>query len=146
MAGFTFADVFAGIGGFRKAFESLGGTCVLSIEQDKYCKITQEANYVNAPGHVWHYDIRTVPEDIVSEKVDLVCGGFPCQPFSLAGKRKGTDDPRGTLFWNLAELIRELSPKVILLENVPNLASINDGRTLRDMLLHLEIIGYDCFN
>jgi len=146
MARFKFADMFAGIGGFRKAFEELGGKCVLTVETDKYCKITQDANYEHSEDHVWHDDINTLrASDFQDKGIDLVCAGFPCQPFSISGARKGTDDSRGTLFWSLAEAVKVIKPRVVLMENVLGLLSINKGSTYRDMLLLLEKYGYYSF-
>ena len=149
---FRFADLFAGIGGFRKAFESLGGECVLSVEKDKYCKISQEANFTDSEQHVWMDDIRTVSaEDVSDMRIDLVCAGFPCQPFSRSGvsknislgKQHGFQHTHGTLFFDLARLLDTIRPRVFLLENVPNLKSHDEGRTFQIIMHTLsEELGY----
>ena len=145
---FTFADIFAGIGGFRKAFEELGGNCVLSIESDAYCKETQEANFVDSARHHWHSDIRDFEREI---DCDLLCAGFPCQPFSRAGIGvKNTlglphgfeDKTNGTLFFDLAKIIQRAAPKVFLLENVPALKSHDEGNTFKIILETFEEMGY----
>ena len=126
---FTFADLFAGIGGFHMAFQNLGGKCVFSSEWDKYCQITYEENYGEKPvGDIREVDEKDVPEH------DILAAGFPCQPFSIAGKRGGFDDTRGTLFFDVARIIKEKRPKAIFLENVKGFASHDRGKTLSTIL------------
>ncbi|KGO01697.1 DNA methyltransferase [Porphyromonas sp. COT-290 OH3588] len=137
---FTFIDLFAGIGGFRLALQSLGGRCVFSSEWDKYAQKTYEANF----GEVPHGDITLeetkaqIPDDF-----DVLCAGFPCQAFSIAGLRKGFDEARGTLFFDVAEIIQRKRPKIVFLENVKGLLSHDRGHTIQLMLRLLrEDLGY----
>ena len=134
---FKFIDLFAGIGGIRIPFEELGGKCVFTSEWDKYSQKTYLANYGELPSG----DITKInPKDIPSH--DLLIGGFPCQPFSMAGLKKGFDDTRGTLFFNILEILREHKPKAILLENVKNLKGHDKGKTFEVITKHLEELGY----
>lgn len=134
---FTFIDLFAGIGGFHLALEELGGKCVFSSEIEKECAKIYEANFGNYPsGDITKIDPKKIPSH------DILCGGFPCQPFSVSGKMKGFKDDRGTLFFNVLEIIKEKKPKVVFLENVKHLKYHNKGETLATILKHLEKIGY----
>jgi len=127
---FTFIDLFAGIGGFRIAMQNLGGNCVFSSEIDKYAKKTYDANF----GEVPFGDITEINENDVPEH-DVLCAGFPCQSFSIAGKRKGfKDETRGTLFFDIARIIEVKQPKAFFLENVKGLRSHDKGRTLNTIL------------
>ncbi|MGL4993613.1 MAG: DNA cytosine methyltransferase [Bacteroidales bacterium] len=128
---FTFIDLFAGIGGFRIAMQSLGGKCIFSSELDSQAKKTYLHNYGEMPfGDITKEETkRYIPDEF-----DLLCAGFPCQAFSLAGKRGGFDDTRGTLFFDVAEIIRRKRPKAIFLENVKGLISHDKGRTLQVIL------------
>ncbi|MGL4410997.1 MAG: DNA cytosine methyltransferase [Bacteroidales bacterium] len=128
---FTFIDLFAGIGGFRMAMQSLGGKCIFSSELDSQAKKTYLHNYGEMPfGDITKEETkRYIPDEF-----DLLCAGFPCQAFSLAGKRGGFDDTRGTLFFDVAEIIRRKRPKAIFLENVKGLISHDKGRTLQVIL------------
>ncbi len=135
---FKFIDLFAGIGGFRLALERLGGTCVYSSEWDKYCQETYEANFSEIPDG----DITEVSETDIPNH-DVLCAGFPCQSFSIAGKRGGFEDTRGTLFFDVARIIREKQPKAFFLENVKGLMSHRGGKTLETILNVLrEDLGY----
>lgn len=126
---FTFIDLFAGIGGFRMAFENLGGECVFSSEWDKYCQITYEENYGEKPvGDIREVETKDIPDH------DVLAAGFPCQPFSIAGKRGGFDDTRGTLFFDVARIIKDKKPKAIFLENVKGFANHDRGKTLSTIL------------
>jgi len=127
---FTFIDLFAGIGGFRIAMQNLGGKCVFSSEIDKYAKKTYDLNFGEIPfGDITKIEENTVPEH------DVLCAGFPCQAFSIAGKRKGfKDETRGTLFFDIARIIEEKQPKAFFLENVKGLRSHDKGRTLKTIL------------
>lgn len=138
---FTFIDLFAGIGGFRLAMQSCGGQCVFSSEWDDAAKQTYFENY----GEVPFGDI-TKPEtkDLIPEKFDVLCAGFPCQPFSNAGLKKGIEDTRGTLFYHIAEILEKHYPKVVLLENVRGLVSNDKGKTLQIILQTITNIGYKC--
>lgn len=137
---FTFIDLFAGIGGFRIAMQSLGGKCVFSSELDKQAQKTYEANF----GEVPFGDItKEETKKFIPDGFDVLCAGFPCQPFSTAGKRGGFKDPRGTLFFDIAEIIKRKQPKAIFLENVKGLVNHDKGRTLKTILNVLrEDLGY----
>lgn len=135
---FTFIDLFAGIGGFRLAFEDLGGKCVFSSEIDKYCHQTYEANFGDIP----HGDITKIDETSIPNH-DILLGGFPCQAFSIAGKKGGFEDTRGTLFFEVARIIKEKRPKAFFLENVKGLTSHHKGKTLEVILNTLRNdLGY----
>ncbi|NTV92118.1 MAG: DNA (cytosine-5-)-methyltransferase [Chlorobiaceae bacterium] len=144
---FTFIDLFAGIGGFRQAFQDAGGKCVFSCEWDKYAKKTYEANYGETP----YGDIRKINKSEIPDH-DLLCAGFPCQPFSLAGVSKKNslgrmhgfeDETQGTLFFEIKEILRIKHPKAFMLENVKNLLSHNKGETFEVIRHALEdILGY----
>lgn len=134
---FTFIDLFAGIGGFHIALQELNGKCVFSSEIDTECAKTYEANFGIYPsGDITKIEPSSIP------KHDILCGGFPCQPFSISGKMKGFDDTRGTLFFNILEIIKAKNPSVIFLENVKNLKDHNGGKTLKTIINHLEELGY----
>ena len=127
---FTFIDLFAGIGGFRMALQNLGGKCVFSSEKDKFAKKTYETNF----GEIPFGDITKIHEQNVPEH-DVLCAGFPCQAFSIAGKRKGfKDETRGTLFFDIARIIEAKKPKAFFLENVKGLTNHDKGRTLKTIL------------
>jgi len=128
---FKFIDLFAGIGGFRLAMQNLGGKCVFTSEWDKEAQKTYKANFGEVPfGNITKQQIKNyIPEDF-----DLLCAGFPCQAFSIAGKRGGFDDTRGTLFFDVAEIIKKHKPKAIFLENVKGLRSHDKGKTLETIL------------
>lgn len=129
MKNFTFIDLFAGIGGFRIAFEELDGTCVFSSEIDKYSQETYNANFGEFP----HGDITKIPESEIPDH-DILLAGFPCQAFSIAGKKKGFEDTRGTLFFDIARIIKVKRPKAFFLENVKGLVSHDRGATLKTIL------------
>jgi DNA (cytosine-5)-methyltransferase 1 len=134
---FTFIDLFAGIGGIRLAFESIGGECVFSSEWDKFAAKTYEANF----GHLPAGDITQVPESEIP-KHDVLLGGFPCQPFSNAGLKLGFEDTRGTLFFDVARIIAAKKPSIVLLENVKGFVSHDKGNTFRVVQRTLEDLGY----
>lgn len=150
---FTFIDLFAGIGGFHRALHDIGGHCVFASEQDKFARQTYEANYreycpdVFETRGLYNDDITQLDPAIVPD-FDVLCGGFPCQPFSMAGHKKGFEDARGTLFFDIARLIKHkqeegASPKVILLENVKHFKHHDKGRTLEVIKNVLtEDLGY----
>lgn len=128
---FKFIDLFAGIGGFRLAMQNLGGKCVFTSEWDEQAKKTYEANF----GEVPFGDItKEETKKFIPDNFDVLCAGFPCQAFSIAGKRGGFEDTRGTLFFDVAEIIRRKKPKAIFLENVKGLRNHNGGRTLETIL------------
>lgn len=137
---FKFIDLFAGIGGFRLAFQSLGGKCVFTSEWDEQAKKTYRANFGEVPfGDITKEETKSfIPNDF-----DVLCAGFPCQAFSIAGKRGGFEDTRGTLFFDVAEIIRRKRPKAFFLENVKGLVNHDKGRTLSTILNALrEDLGY----
>jgi DNA (cytosine-5)-methyltransferase 1 len=144
---FTFIDLFAGIGGFRLAFQSAGGKTVFSSEWDKYAKQTYEANFGEYP----YGDIRKIIKSEIPDH-DVLCAGFPCQPFSLAGvsKKKSLgqkhgfeDKTQGTLFFEIKEILRIKRPKAFMLENVKNLLSHDKGKTFEVIRRSLEDqLGY----
>lgn len=128
---FTFIDLFAGIGGFRMALQNLGGKCVFTSEWDKEAQKTYRANYGDLPfGDITKEETKS----FIPDKFDLLCAGFPCQAFSIAGKRGGFEDTRGTLFFDVAEIIKRKKPKAIFLENVKGLRNHNGGKTLETIL------------
>jgi DNA (cytosine-5)-methyltransferase 1 len=128
---FKFIDLFAGIGGFRMAMQNLGGKCVFTSEWDENAKKTYKANYGETPfGDITKERTKNyIPNDF-----DVLCAGFPCQAFSIAGKRGGFEDTRGTLFFDVAEVIKNKRPKAIFLENVKGLRNHNGGKTLATIL------------
>ena len=138
-----FFDMFAGIGGFRSGLEAVGCfECVGHCEIDKYANQAYNAMY-NTEGEVFYADARTIDPGTLPD-IDLICGGFPCQSFSIAGKRRGfADDARGTLFFEIARLAASKRPAFLLLENVPGLLSHDSGRTFAAILSTLDDLGYD---
>lgn len=128
---FTFIDLFAGIGGFRIAMQNLGGKCVFTSEWDEAAKKTYQANFGKYPfGDITKEETKK----FVPDNFDILCGGFPCQAFSIAGKRGGFKDTRGTLFFDVAEIIRRKQPKAFFLENVKGLRNHKGGDTLATIL------------
>lgn len=128
---FKFIDLFAGIGGFRIAMQELGGKCIFTSEWDEQAKKTYKANF----GEVPFGDItKEETKKFIPDGFDVLCAGFPCQAFSIAGKRGGFEDTRGTLFFDVAEIIKRKKPKAIFLENVKGLRNHNGGRTLETIL------------
>lgn len=137
---YKFIDLFAGIGGFHYALSSFGATCVFSSEWDKYASETYKINFKIEPKG----DITQINEiDIPNH--DILCGGFPCQAFSISGKRKGFEDTRGTLFFDIARIANYHNPKVLFLENVKNLVKHDDGKTLATIVKTLEDLNYSVF-
>lgn len=128
---FKFIDLFAGIGGFRLALQNLGGKCVFTSEWDKEAKRTYKANFGETPfGDI----TKDETKQYIPDGFDVLCAGFPCQAFSIAGKRGGFEDTRGTLFFDVAEIIRRKQPKAVFLENVKGLRNHNGGKTLATIL------------
>lgn len=128
---FKFIDLFAGIGGFRLALQNLGGKCVFTSEWDKQAKKTYRANFGETPfGDITKEETKKY----IPDNFDILCAGFPCQAFSIAGKRGGFEDTRGTLFFDVAEIIKRKQPKAIFLENVKGLKSHDKGKTLATIL------------
>ena len=136
-----YIDLFAGIGGFHQAMDRFGATCVFASEWDNACQVTYEENYGIKP----HGDITTIDEQAIPPH-DMICAGFPCQAFSISGKQKGFEDSRGTLFFDIARIAKYHQPKLLLLENVKNLATHDKGNTLQTIQATLEEIGYTLFS
>lgn len=133
-----FIDLFAGIGGIRLGFQDYFGDCVFSSEWDKYAQMTYEANFHHKPfGDITQIDEGDIPE------FDILLAGFPCQPFSIAGLKKGFEDTRGTLFFHIAKIISYHKPKIVFLENVKALKSHDKGRTFAIIKGVLEDLGYN---
>ena len=134
--------MFAGIGGFRTGLTRAGGfRCVGHCEIDKYANASYEAIYEPGKEERYYHDATKIdPADLPD--FDLLCGGFPCQTFSIAGRRKGFDDTRGTLFFEIARLAQSKRPSYLLLENVPGLLSHDKGRTFSVILATLNDLGY----
>ncbi|MDX9744736.1 MAG: DNA cytosine methyltransferase [Arcobacteraceae bacterium] len=134
---FNFIDLFSGMGGFRIAFEKQGGKCVFSSDIDKYAKETYFMNFGEIPyGDITKIDEKDIPDH------DILCAGFPCQAFSIAGKRLGFEDTRGTLFFDVARILKEKKPKAFILENVRGLINHDGGKTLEVILSTLKELGY----
>jgi DNA (cytosine-5)-methyltransferase 1 len=141
-----FLDLFAGIGGFRLGMEQAGHECVGYVEWDKYARKSYEAIH-DTEGEWTAHDITTVTdadlEYLRGKGIDVICGGFPCQAFSVAGKRGGFDDTRGTLFFEIARFAKQIKPRLLLLENVKGLLSHDQGNTFGTILHTLDELGYD---
>ena len=135
---FTFIDLFAGIGGFRLAGQKVKGSCVFTSEWDKYARRAYFMNFGQVPyGDITKFTeneetLNTIP------KHDVLCGGFPCQAFSISGKQEGFRDPRGTLFFEIYKIAKQHKPKVLFLENVKNFARHDNGNTFKTIRYHLE--------
>ncbi len=137
MQKFTFIDLFAGIGGMRIPFEELGGKCAFTSEIDKFAQQTYQANFNEIPeGDITKLEVRDIP------KHDLLLAGFPCQAFSHAGLKKGFEDTRGTLFFDIARILEFHKPKAFLLENVKALEGHDNKRTITKILDTLYDLGY----
>lgn len=133
----TFVDLFAGIGGFRIALEDLGLKCVYSCEIDPKTAKLYEINYgYNPIGDVTKLDPKFLPN------FNILCAGFPCQSFSVAGKQKGFEDTRGTMFFEICRILKEKQPEIVFLENVKNLSTHDKGKTLKVIIGNLEELGY----
>jgi len=133
-----FVDLFCGIGGFHQALAQRGHECVFASDIDEGCRRVYERNYGIRPAG----DISLIPPaDIPSH--DILCGGFPCQPFSKAGQQRGFDDDRGNLFFKICDIVRHHKPKYLLLENVRNLGSHDGGNTWRVIRENIRAIGYE---
>ncbi len=154
---YTFIDLFAGIGGFHTAMHSVGGQCVFASEFDKNARISYIANYKDIEPSLFQTDeagnyiyFNEDINDVVPSEIpnfDVCCGGFPCQPFSVAGLKRGFEDTRGTLFFNIVNIVKEkigagYPPKVLFLENVRGLKTHDKGNTLKVILATLDELGY----
>ena len=132
-----FIDLFAGLGGFRIALESLGAKCVYSNEWDEPVQKVYEENFGDIPeGDITKVDENTIPDH------DILCAGFPCQAFSISGKQRGFEDSRGTLFFDVARIVKAKKPKIVFMENVKNFATHDGGRTLDVVKATMEELGY----
>ncbi len=139
---FTFIDLFAGIGGFRLACQNNGGKCVFSSEWDPDAQKTYFHNFGEFPfGDITLQQTK----ECIPDNFDLLCAGFPCQAFSIAGYRKGFEDTRGTLFFDVATIIKEKRPKAFILENVKNLVAHDEGRTFQVIYNTLLELGYKVY-
>jgi DNA (cytosine-5)-methyltransferase 1 len=138
---FTFADSFSGLGGFRIALESFGGHCVFSCDKDRCACLVYKANFGQEPfGDITKIQANDIPVH------DVFCAGFPCGPFSLAGKGKGFRDKKdGTLFLEILRIVEYHQPKIVFLENAKNLNSHNGGQTIKIIVYILERAGYTIF-
>lgn len=138
---FTFIDLFAGIGGIRLGFESVGGKCVFSSEFDEDACKTYEANFGEHPsGDITKIDAKDIPD------FDILLGGFPCQAFSIIGKKEGfANETCGTLFFEIERILKEKRPRAFMLENVRNLTAHDGGNTFKIIREHLEALGYNVF-
>lgn len=135
-----FIDLFCGLGGFRIALESLGCKCVFSSDIDKYASQTYKMNFGELPfGDITKIDNKDIPRH------DILCAGFPCQPFSIAGKRLGFNDTRGTLFFEVLRILKSKRPKAFFLENVGGICSHDNGKTIEVILNSLKEIDYVAF-
>ena len=152
----TFIDLFAGIGGFHFALHRQGAECVFSSEWDDECRKTYTDNFKKVSPEIFKLfpgknslfeeklfagDITKVAPDTIPDH-DILCAGFPCQPFSISGKQRGFADTRGTLFFNVLEIVKKKQPKVVFLENVKQLVYHDHGNTLKVILKSLNDIGY----
>jgi DNA (cytosine-5)-methyltransferase 1 len=137
---FTYAELFAGIGGFGVALDALGGKCVFCSELEDHCRALYQHNFETTPTNVIHGDIYQVPDSDFPSSVDLLVGGFPCQPFSALGKQPGLECEKGHLFLQIVRFLQISRPKSFLLENVPGLQSMNE--TYQTVLSAFEDAGY----
>src|SRR5690554_2942122 len=137
---YKFIDLFSGIGGFHLALNSLGAKCIFASEWDKYASETYQENFEIKPSG----DITQIKETEIP-KHDILCGGFPCQAFSISGKQKGFEDTRGTLFFDIARIVDYHRPKILFLENVKNFVRHDNGNTLKTVIETLESLNYKVF-
>lgn len=137
LEGMTFIDLFAGLGGFRIALESMGAKCVYSNEWDDPVRQVYADNFGDIPdGDITKVDESSIPDH------DILCAGFPCQAFSISGKQRGFEDSRGTLFFDVARIVKAKKPKVVFMENVKNFATHDGGKTLEVVKSTMEELGY----
>ena len=139
-----FLDLFAGIGGFRLGMEAAGHQCIGFCEIDKFARESYKAIH-DTGGEIELHDIKTVSDEFIQSigHVDVICGGFPCQTFSIAGNRRGFEDTRGTLFFEIARFASILKPRILFLENVKGLLNHDKGRTFETILQTLDELGYN---
>lgn len=140
LEGYRFIDLFSGLGGFHLALKSFGAECVYASDVNvKVNKIYEENHGLKPEGDISLISEKSIP------KHDIVTAGFPCQAFSIAGKKLGFEETRGTLFFDVARIIKHHKPKVAILENVKNFASHDGGKTLKTILNTLDEIGYNVY-
>lgn len=140
LKGWEFIDLFAGLGGFRIALESFGAKCVYSNEWDIPVQQVYNENFGETPdGDITKVDEKNIPNH------DILCAGFPCQAFSISGKQKGFEDSRGTLFFDVARIVKEKKPKIVFMENVKNFATHDNGKTLETVKATMEELGYNFY-
>lgn len=140
LQGLTFIDLFAGLGGFRLALESLGAVCVYSNEWDKFAQEVYKKNFGEIPdGDITKVAATRIPDH------DILCAGFPCQAFSISGKQRGFEDSRGTLFFDVARIVKCKKPKIVFMENVKNFVSHDNGKTLQVVKSTMEELGYSFY-
>lgn len=139
-----FLDLFAGIGGFRLGMERAGHECIGFCEIDQFARKSYKVIH-DTEGEFEFHDITRVTDELVRGigHIDVICGGFPCQAFSVAGKRKGFEDTRGTLFFEIARFASILKPRYLFLENVKGLLNHDKGNTFETILAALSELGYD---
>ena len=137
LIGYKFIDLFAGIGGFHLALSSLGAECVYANEWDSFAQKVYKENF----GIVPEGDITKVDENSIPDH-DILCAGFPCQAFSISGKKRGFEDSRGTLFFDVARVVKAKKPKIVFMENVKNFATHDNGNTLSVVKKTMEQLGY----
>ena len=137
MTSLTYIDLFCGIGGFHQALNDLGAECILACDIDKNCRINYEQNYGIKPVN----DIKDIDEHSLSD-FDVLCGGFPCQPFSNGGKKKTFQDKRGGLFDEIMRIVKVKQPKFMFLENVKHILKVSDGEVLKYIEKQIDLHGY----
>ena len=138
LKGYKYIDLFAGIGGFHIAMSYYNAECVFASEWDSFASKVYRKNFKIKPyGDITHIKEENIPEH------DILCGGFPCQAFSISGKQKGFEDIRGTLFFDIARIVKYHKPKILFLENVKNLEKHDKGKTLKVIINMLNYLGYN---
>lgn len=141
LSGLKFIDLFSGIGGFHQALASFGAQCVFASEWDKYAQNVYYDNYgIRPAGDITQISVTDIPDH------DILCAGFPCQPFSISGRQAGFNDTRGTLFFDVARIVAYHRPKLLILENVRNFTTHNNGHTLNTVKRTLNELGYDFYS
>jgi DNA (cytosine-5)-methyltransferase 1 len=133
----TFIDLFCGIGGFHQALDGLGAKCILACDIDEQCRINYELNYGVKPVK----DIKDINEKMLPD-FDILCGGFPCQPFSNGGKKKTFEDKRGLLFDEIMRIVKEKQPRFLFLENVKHILKVSEGKVLAYIEQQIDQHGY----
>ena len=134
----NYIDLFCGIGGFHQALDKLNCNCVIACDIDKNCRENYQLNYNIVP----HPDVKKINPDEISQRVDIICGGFPCQPFSNGGKKKTFDDTRGLLFDEIMRIAKVKKPKFMFLENVKHILKVGDGKVIEYIKTQIDNYGY----